>query len=115
MKIEVAEKTPNVYVAHLDGEFDMSSSPGVRNALAPLFAKQGLERIVVDLSGVPYIDSSGIATLVEGLHLSRKSGVRLILAGATPTVESVFDLAYLKDVFEMVSSLDEAFEGVPKK
>ena len=102
MKIQVIEQKPAVHVVCLDGDFDMSSSPGVRNVLLPLFACGTACHIVIDLSGVPYIDSSGIATLVEGLHLSKKGKVRFTLAGAGQAVETVFDLAYLKDVFEMV-------------
>ncbi|MFP5212041.1 MAG: STAS domain-containing protein [Acidobacteriota bacterium] len=110
MKVEVTERNPGVFVVAVQGEVDMSSSPGVRNALLPIF-KKGAARIVVDLSGVPYMDSSGIATLVEGLQLSRKSNVRFTLAGVCPSVEAVFELAYLKSVFEIVPSLDAAFEG----
>jgi len=113
VKIEVARRNARVFVMSLEGELDMSNSPDVRNALLPLF-KDEPTHIVVDLSRVPYVDSSGIATFVEGLQLSRKNNVRFTLAGATPTVEAVFDLAYLKNVFEMVPSLEGLFEGEGK-
>ena len=41
--------------------------------MAPLF-RTGTVQVIVDLTGVPYIDSSGIATFVEGLQLSHKGG-----------------------------------------
>ena len=110
MKIQVTERLPHRYVVALEGELDMSTSPHVRNALLPIFGK-GASHIVIDLSGVPYIDSSGIATFVEALQLARKGTVRLTLAGAGPTVQSIFDLAYLKDVFEMVPDVDRLFNG----
>lgn len=110
MKIQVTEEKPGTIVLVLVGDLDMSSSPQVRNALVPLFRKTP-SHIVVDLSGVPYIDSSGIATFVEGLQLSRKGGVRFTLAGATTAVESIFDLAYLKDVFEMVPDVNGLLDG----
>lgn len=97
----------------LEGDVDMSTSPEVRKALIPLFNSRAAH-IVVNLSGVPYIDSSGIATFVEGLQLSRKGGVRFTLAGATPRVEAVFELAYLKSVFEMVPDAEQLFEGEAK-
>ncbi len=109
MKIQIGERKPGVFIVALDGDLDMSSSPQVRNALLPLFRKKATH-IIVDLSGVPYIDSSGIATFVEGLQLSRKGGMRFSLAGAAPTVESIFELAYLKDVFEMTPDLDRLLE-----
>ncbi len=113
MKIEVAEKKPGVYIVSLDGELDMSTSPQVRNVLLPLF-KSNPRHIIVDLSGVPYVDSSGIATFVEGLQFSRKGEVRFSLAGATPSVEAVFELAYLKEVFEMVSGVEQLLGGEGK-
>jgi anti-sigma B factor antagonist len=110
LKIQITERQPSTYVISLEGDLDMSTSPQVRKALMPLFGK-GTSHIVVDLSGVPYIDSSGIATFVEALQLSRKGTVRFTLAGAGPTVESIFDLAYLKDFFEMVPDVDRLFDG----
>ena len=51
MKIQVIERKPTVHVVRIEGDFDMSSSPAVRNSLLPLFAKGGASHIVVDLSG----------------------------------------------------------------
>jgi len=110
MKSQVTERKKGVFLLSLDGDLDMSTSPQVRNALLPLF-RESPSHIIVDLSGVPYIDSSGIATFVEGLQFSRKNNVRFTLAGATPTVESIFDLAYLKGVFEMVPDVDRLLDG----
>lgn len=108
MKIALVERNPGVFVISPHGDVDMSTSPELRNQLIPLFEKHP-SHLVVDLSGVPYIDSSGIATLVEALQLSRKGSTRLTLAGANRTVESVFELAYLKQVFEMVPGVEELF------
>ncbi|MFZ2447866.1 MAG: STAS domain-containing protein [Syntrophobacteraceae bacterium] len=110
MKIQVTEKKPGIILLVLEGDLDMSTSPQVRNALMPLFRKAP-SHVIVDLSGVPYIDSSGIATFVEGLQFSRKGNIRFTLAGATPTVESIFDLAYLKSVFEMAPDANRLVDG----
>lgn len=113
MKIRIDEPKTRTMVLTLEGEVDMSNSPEVRKRLVPLFEKVA-SHVIVDLSGVTYIDSSGIATLVEGLQLSRKNGVRFTVAGATNSVEAVFELAYLKSVFEMVPRLEQALEGETK-
>jgi len=113
VKIGVAERHAGVFVVTLEGEVDMSTSPEVRKALLPLFHDKAAH-VVVDLKGVPYIDSSGIATLVEGLQLSKRGGARFTLAGAGRTVEAVFDLAYLKSVFEMVPDVEGLFRGEGK-
>ncbi len=110
MNIKVNETKPGVFVVSLEGDLDMSSSPQVRNSLLPIFRKK-VSHVIVDLSEVPYIDSSGIATFVEALQLSRKSGVRFSLAGACKRVESIFDLAYLKNIFEMAPDTNRLIEG----
>lgn len=110
MKINVTERKPGVFVVALEGDLDMSTSPELRNTLLPIF-QRGASHVVIDLSEVPYIDSSGIATFVEGLQFSLKGDVRFTLAGARASVESIFDLARLKDVFEMAPDADGLFGG----
>ena len=110
MNIQVNERKPGVFVVSLVGDLDMSSSPQVRNILLPIFKKK-VSHLIVDLSEVPYIDSSGIATFVETLQLARKGEVRFSLAGACRTVESIFDLAYLKSVFEMAPDVNRLLDG----
>lgn len=114
LNIQVREVKTGTYVIALEGELDMSTSPQVRNTLLPLFQKKSAH-IIVDLSGVPYIDSSGIATFVEGLQLSRKGKTRFTLAGASTAVESIFELAYLKSVFEMAPDVQELLAGEESK
>jgi anti-sigma B factor antagonist len=110
LNIQVNERKPGVFVVSLVGDLDMSSSPQVRNILLPIFKKK-VSHLIVDLSEVPYIDSSGIATFVETLQLARKGEVRFSLAGACRTVESIFDLAYLKSVFEMAPDVNRLLDG----
>lgn len=93
------------------GEVDMSSSPKVREALIGL-TKQQIPAIVVDLTGVRYMDSSGIATLVEGLQETMSYGGKFRLAGLTPKVRQVFELARLSDVFEIFPDVVAAEQGL---
>ncbi len=101
MKINVAEKGSGIFVLDLEGDLDMSASPQVRSTLLQILNKTP-SHVIVDLSKVAYIDSSGIATFVEGLQLSRKAESRFTLAGANPAVASIFELAHLKEVFELI-------------
>lgn len=89
------------------GDIDMSSSTKVRDALGPLFQNNN-KVIVVDLSGVSYIDSSGIATLVEGLQWSHNSKNKFRLAALTPGVKDVFEIARLLSVFEVFDTKEQA-------
>ena len=64
--------------------------------------------VLVNMSGVAYIDSSGIATLVEGLQLSRQTKTRFGLFGLRPNARSVLELARLHKVFAVFEDEAEA-------
>ena len=89
----------------------MNSSPDVREVLTEYFDRS-TKAIIVDLSEVPYIDSSGIATLVEGLQWSHSTEKKFRLVGLTPTVKDIFEIARLLQVFEVFNTLEEATQGV---
>jgi len=106
------EELPNgVITVFIKGEIDMSSSPQVRERLAALF-KKNRKAVIVDLSNVAYIDSSGIATLVEGLQWSHSSKNKFRLAGMTAAVRDVFEIARLLPVFETFSTKEEALQDI---
>ena len=85
-------------VVGVTGEVDLFSSPQVRDALNKL-TKAKTKLIEIELSGVSYMDSSGIATLVECLQQSNGYGGKLVLKNMSPAVKSVFELANLLSVF----------------
>src|ERR1017187_6017406 len=95
-----------VHVRNLDrisivdgtGDVDLYSSPLLRDALLAEIKPDG-PRVLVNMTGVTYIDSSGIATLVEGLQLSRQTKTRFGLFGLRPNARSVLELARLNKVF----------------
>jgi len=99
MKIDVRKEPDGVALVKIEGEVDMHTSPRVRDALVAHF-ESPTTGIVVDLSGVSYMDSSGIATMIEGLQWSTRESKKFVLAGLTPAVMDVFVLTNLKDVFE---------------
>ncbi|KAF0113814.1 MAG: anti-anti-sigma regulatory factor [Rhodospirillaceae bacterium] len=104
MKVTVTERG-GVIVVMPAGEVDLQTSPEVRRLLLDHLA-QG-RNLVVDLSGVSYIDSSGVASLVEGYQVARKGGRRFVLAQVGPAVLRVLQLARLDRVFTILSTVDE--------
>jgi anti-sigma B factor antagonist len=64
--------------------------------------------VLLNLEKVRYIDSSGIASLVEGLKASRDQGSRLILYGLSKTVREVMELSRLQKIFEIHDSEAQA-------
>lgn len=111
-QIDVRQATPNAMVVSLSGEVDIVRSPDLQASLQDAINRiPGKGAVVVDLSGVTYMDSSGVATLVRGLQLSRKKGVGLVLCSLQDRVRSIFEIARLDTVFPMASTLDEALEA----
>lgn len=92
------------------GDVDLSRSPVLRTALKEV---QGARpaRVVVDLAGVDYMDSSGVATLVEALQNARKQSTRFVLCGLREKVRSVFEIARLDSVFTIAGSREEALRA----
>lgn len=84
------------------GEIDLARSPSMRAQVATVM-KGKPKRLVVDLSGVPYMDSSGVATLVEALQGTRKTGAKLVLCSLTPRVKSILEISRLDTVFTIVA------------
>ncbi|MEE9240580.1 MAG: STAS domain-containing protein [bacterium] len=98
-------------LVRVSGEVDMSNSPTLRESLMNLI-KDKASAIVVDLGAVSYMDSSGIATLVEGLQETSSYGGKFRIAGLTDKVKQVFELARLTDVFDIYPDVDQAKEGL---
>ena len=85
------------------GDVTIHTSPRLREKLKPLLVSD-VQEVRVLLDGVEFMDSSGIATLVEGLQWSRASGGRFILSGLHENVRDVFSLAKLDTVFDIEES-----------
>ncbi|MBU9889186.1 MAG: STAS domain-containing protein [Candidatus Omnitrophica bacterium] len=108
MKIQVTSKG-DVHILELAGELDYHSSPELREKLNELAAKRA-PKLLVDLKGVDYMDSSGIATFVEAFQKAKRYQGRLILAELTDTVRGVFEIAKLESIFEITSSVQEGLD-----
>jgi len=94
----ISNPEPNLLV--LQGEIDLHASPRVRHAAAQLLEQQQ-PRILVDLSGVTYMDSSGIAVLIETMQRAQSYGGQLALFGVPPRVRTVFEIAQLDQVLNL--------------
>jgi anti-sigma B factor antagonist len=72
LDLVVEEPAKGVFVLCVGGEVDLNSSPELRAAMSPHLKKKK-KALIVDLSGVSYMDSSGIATLVEAMKIAQKT------------------------------------------
>jgi len=98
-------KTGEAMVVSIKGDVDLYSSPQLRKTVIALTGKK-TPAILINLSDVGYMDSSGVATLVEGLQQAGKYKGKFKLFGLTSTVKEVFELSRLDKVFDIYS--DEA-------
>jgi anti-sigma B factor antagonist len=90
----------------VEGQIDLGSSPALRKTL--LEALPGTECLAVNLVAVKYIDSSGIASLLEVLKQARQSKKRFVLFGLTAAVLHVLQLTRLTGVFEILETEEQA-------
>jgi anti-sigma B factor antagonist len=98
-------------IVEVQGEVDLYSSPKMREALVGLTDGKS-PAVLVDLSRVEYMDSSGVATLVEGLQRARQYGGQFKLAGLAPAIRDVFRFARLEKVFEIYEDTQAALRAV---
>lgn len=110
MKVQV-RNAENVSILDCSGDVDLYTSPRLRDALLAEI-QSGVGSVLVNMSDVGYIDSSGIATLVEALQLSRQTQTRLGLFGLRSNARSVLELARLHKVFNLFADEQEALEKI---
>ncbi|MBN8726657.1 MAG: STAS domain-containing protein [Xanthomonadales bacterium] len=104
----VATEAAGTYMlVRVAGEVDLSWSQQVRRAVLDALASG--QPVAVDLSAVGYIDSSGIAALVEGLQGARARRQPFVLVAVSAPVRAVLELARLDSVFALAASADAAF------
>ncbi len=108
MEIEIREHAPFRIVC-LTGDVDMHSSPSVRQGILDCL-KQNVP-VLVELSAVTYMDSSGVASLVEGFQVARKQGLEFGLAAVAQPVMNVLRLARLDRVFPIHPSVEACLDS----
>ncbi len=89
------------------GDIGTHEAPTLRNAIRGAYDKKP-SKLVVDLSGVTYMATAGLATLVEALQLAKKSSTQLVLCGMQERVLAVFEISRLTSVFKIVKTKEEA-------
>ncbi len=111
MKVSLRQVNKDVSVIDLEGDFDLYSSPKAREVLLQM-AKEKVPAVIVNLSKVGYMDSSGIATLIETLRALDKYGGRLILVGLNLKTMEVIKLARLEKIFEIKETEEQAIASL---
>jgi len=99
-------ETAGWHVIAVRGDVDLNSSPELRKAVLSGIERTG--RVAVDLSGADYMDSSGVATMVEALKAASEKKKKFALLSPSGAVTRVLELARLNSLFDIRSSLEGA-------
>jgi anti-sigma B factor antagonist len=101
----------NVTIVDVVGDITLRNSPEIRKVLLDLIRTKRSPRVVMNLTSVPYIDSAGVASLVEGLKVSRDVKSGFALYGLSGTAREVLELTRLIKVFEVHDTEEQAVRG----
>ena len=98
-------------ILDISGDIDLAHSSKVRRVVLLEFREKRTPKVILNLLKVNYIDSSGVASLVEGLKASRDVGSRLILFGLSTVAHEVLRLSKLLTIFEIYDTEEKALEA----
>ena len=108
-KIEEIDRLPQGTVIRARGEIDLHYQPEFQRALLEV-CREEPAILVIDLSKVDYMDSSGVGTLVQVARQIKDSGGKLVLAAPTPRVKRILEITRLDRYFTISATCEEALE-----
>ena len=107
----IVRQTGDVVIVDVAGDITLYHSPELRKTLLELIKEKRTPRVVVNMTQVPYIDSAGIASLIEGLKASRDAKTSFALFGLSAVAREVLELTHLTKVFEIYDAESAAVAG----
>ena len=105
----VAEIAPSTHVATIAGELDLYCADELRNELAPLTVREH-ETLILELSGVSFIDSTALGVLTGAAKLLRARGGRLVVASGDPRFRRLLEITGLLAVLDLEPNLTKAVD-----
>ncbi|MBN3041139.1 MAG: STAS domain-containing protein [Candidatus Omnitrophica bacterium] len=109
MKVSNLKKS-DCTICSIEGEINLNTSPDLRKAFEE-FSRQNIKKIIIDFEQVPYIDSSGLATLIELFQRMKKIDGKLRICSVPEKVKNVFEVTKLHKLFEIYDDQESALEG----
>ncbi|HHJ40206.1 MAG: anti-anti-sigma factor [Methylothermaceae bacteria B42] len=107
MKLQIDKQKDWRILRLLEPRLDAHNSGELKDRILKLL-ENGEKDLIIDLSEVRFIDSSGLGALLSGYKNANLHQGRLVLAGPQPRVRSMFELTRLNQVFDIYASVDEA-------
>lgn len=110
MVIGTVRREGALAVIPIRGEIDLHNSPELRRELLRLLEDKTVTRLVLNLTEVPYMDSSAIAVLVEALQKIRRLSGKIFLSNLQPRVKGLLEIARLDSIFCIVTTEADALK-----
>jgi len=101
-------------IVAVTGELELATAPRLRQQVVSLVG-EGHARLVLDLSGVDFMDSVGLGVIVSALKRVRGRGGELVVAGPAPGVRALFELTRLDEIVELYASVDQALAAPARR
>ncbi|MEO7754080.1 MAG: STAS domain-containing protein [Terracoccus sp.] len=107
MNLETSPQGTDAIVIRCDGRLTMATAPALKAAVAATITDER-PRVVVDLTGIAFVDSSGLGALVSGLKATRQAGGDLRIVGVGDQVRTVLSLTNLDRVLHPYDKIEDA-------
>jgi anti-sigma B factor antagonist len=107
------QKECDIDIVTITGRLVAADAPEARENLRAI-VDAGEGKLIVDLSGVSFIDSSGLSVLISAFKLIRAKGGRMLLSGISKNVQTLLELTRLSEIFEMFATTEAAKESIGK-
>lgn len=104
------EKNNDITICALEGEVNINTSPELRKKFMSII-EANEKKILIDLTNVSYLDSSGLATFIEILQRLKKINGRLRFCNINERVRNILEVTKLVNLFEIFESREEALKG----
>jgi anti-anti-sigma factor len=111
--VDVSDDGPGRAIVAVSGELDLSKAPELLDAIAAL-GDAGTNAVVIDLSELTFIDSSGISALIKAGRETRARGGSVVVAAPTVNVRRVFEIVRLADVLSLEPSVEAAAQRLDR-
>jgi anti-sigma B factor antagonist len=111
INIQSERTAEGIEVITIEGELDLYTAPRLKETLLSTL-EDGVLKIVVDMAGVHFIDSSALGVLIGGVKRLKPKGGKIVLVSVDENVNWIFQITGLNSVFEIYSTRDEALAGL---
>jgi len=112
LEVETRQADNGATIVAPTGRLDVAGAPALKDAIGDVVTKDGAPRVVIDMAGVSFVDSTGLGSVISALKQIRGSQGELRLAAPNQQVRVVLELTTLDRVFPYYATVEEALAGL---